>query len=54
MSKDIWFADYEQKLNELGDDPNAEEKAIEYAEGYAERLQDHADAMRKISRESNE
>lgn len=52
MSKELWFADYEEKLNELGDDPNAEEKAIEYAEGYMERLQDQADTMRKARKEN--
>jgi hypothetical protein len=45
--KELWFADYERKLNELGDDPDAEQIAIEYANGYLERVCDYADNIRK-------
>jgi hypothetical protein len=51
MSKELWFADYESKLNELDDDPDAENKAIEYANCYLERVCDYADNIRKARRE---
>ena len=53
MSKELWFVDYEEKLNELEGDPDAEEKAINYAEGYMERLYAQADMLRKERRENN-
>jgi len=52
VSKELWFADYESKLNELDDDPDAENKAIEYANGYLERVCDYADNIRKAKREN--
>jgi len=52
MSKELWFEAYESELNELGDDPEAEDKAIEYANGYLERVCDYADNIRKAKREN--
>jgi hypothetical protein len=52
MSKELWFEAYESELNELGDDPEAEDKAIEYAEDYFERICDFDDNIRKAKREN--
>jgi hypothetical protein len=51
MCKELWLADYESKLSELDDDPDAEQIAIEYADGYLERVCDCADNIRKAKRE---
>jgi len=49
MGNDMWFAAYEEYLEEHPDD---EDGAIKYAEGWFERAVDQADAQRKAIREN--
>lgn len=42
-----WFADYEKKLNETGN----EQEAIEYADGYSEREMELLELIADAARE---